>query len=816
MVNSGNTGFLNLDTSKMNFYVGGGSASNLKMSITNAGNVGIGDTGPSTKLQVSTDSPTNNVAVQIGDGWVGNSAYHKAGGLLLISGTSQNSTQTGAGIAFQTRNTANTNYWKSSIIMDRDGAMKFTLGGAGTVAGSEDITILSGGNVGIGTTSPVQKLQVNGSVYSNGGEFFVNTNSGITAVGNLLFKGHDGSSYFEGMRLESTGNVGIGTTSPTLGKLQVAGRGYFGPVGTGNATTKAEVISNAVLRLKPHDSNSTSLSFASMNNGDTIGLQTTNGPGTANWNVALSPFGGRVGIGTSGPSALLDIGGGDGTPNGTQFQAVIKATGARTLYLDAGDSSAASMWWGKGNTPQFALDSLSGGGAGFWTYTGSWNQRMTILSGGNVGIGSTSPGYKLDIKNTSSEDSNMALRNSGTGHAGIYFDGSNGDLVGSDYAWIGQRNSTLKFEINTAASGGNIHLIPQSGNGVVEVSGKVVANNHGEFAGALRVTETGTAQHILIGNQDSAGTNKPGMIRGVNGELKFGYGSSWSSEGGTMTDTLVLDASNLATFANRVTLGSGTTGTPYDGNTFLHVKGTTRSIVQQSSTSDAYYMFGDAAANNAAWVGYTHTNGNLELHAQTSVSIDKNTSITGDLTVSGTLTAQEFRTELTTTTILYDSGSTKFGDTSDDNHDFTGSLNVQGNVEHTGLTMTSGTDIDQLYTTTKSMTLTTNWQDTGINGTDLTTGTYVVAVYAHDHAVGGGHYYETYSGTMTWYHNDTNDTTSDEILLHKAGHHSGSRNIYLRTKRTATADTDDLKLQIAHSATCTGNSDYVFKFRRLI
>ena len=130
--------------------------------------------------------------------------------------------------------------------------------------------------------------------------------------------------------------------------------------------------------------------------------------------------------------------------------------------------------------------------------------------------------------------------------------------------------------------------------------------------------------------------------------------------------------------------------------------------------------------------------------------------------------------------------------------------------------MTSGTDIDQLYTTTKSMTLTTNWQDTGINGTDLTTGTYVVAVYAHDHAVGGSHYYETYSGTMTWYHNDTNDTTSDEILLHKAGHHSGSRNIYLRTKRTATADTDDLKLQIAHTATCTGNSDYVFKFRRLI
>ena len=42
-----------------------------------------------------------------------------------------------------------------------------------------------------------------------------------------------------------------------------------------------------------------------------------------------------------------------------------------------------------------------------------------------------------------------------------------------------------------------------------------------EVAGALRVTESGTAQHILIGNQDSSGTDKPAMIRGVNGPITF-------------------------------------------------------------------------------------------------------------------------------------------------------------------------------------------------------------------------------------------------------------------------------------------------------
>ena len=88
------------------------------------------------------------------------------------------------------------------------------------------------------------------------------------------------------------------------------------------------------------------------------------------------------------------------------------------------------------------------------------------------------------------------------------------------------------------------------------------------------------------------------------------------------------------TITGATTIGPGTTGDPYDASTFLHVKGTTRSIVQQSSTSDAYYMFGDAAANNAAWIGYSHTAGNIEIHAQTSVTIDKKTTITGNIVAS--------------------------------------------------------------------------------------------------------------------------------------------------------------------------------------
>ena len=52
------------------------------------------------------------------------------------------------------------------------------------------------------------------------------------------------------------------------------------------------------------------------------------------------------------------------------------------------------------------------------------------------------------------------------------------------------------------------------------------------------------------------------------------------------------------------------------------------------------------------------------------------TTIDGDLTVGGIVTAQEFHTEFVSASIIYQSGSTKFGDSSDDVHQFTGSVNI--------------------------------------------------------------------------------------------------------------------------------------------
>jgi cytoskeletal protein CcmA (bactofilin family) len=82
--------------------------------------------------------------------------------------------------------------------------------------------------------------------------------------------------------------------------------------------------------------------------------------------------------------------------------------------------------------------------------------------------------------------------------------------------------------------------------------------------------------------------------------------------------------------------------------------------------------------------------GSLKVTVDTTVgrdvTIGRNTVISGSLTVNGDavvfgkITAQEFRTELINASVVYESGSTKWGDTANDFHDVTGSLNISGSL----------------------------------------------------------------------------------------------------------------------------------------
>ena len=120
---------------------------------------------------------------------------------------------------------------------------------------------------------------------------------------------------------------------------------------------------------------------------------------------------------------------------------------------------------------------------------------------------------------------------------------------------------------------------------------------------------------------------------------------------------------------------------------------------------------------------------------------------------------------------------------------------------------------NNLTTITKSLNVTQAWMDTGITSTNLpANGTYIVQVQvsAND---GTGNMWHCYnSGVMSWYRDSTNDTDTDEIILHRSGHAYG-KTIYLRTVMQSSGV---LKLQIGASAGIGAAYTYTFKFKRII
>lgn len=123
-------------------------------------------------------------------------------------------------------------------------------------------------------------------------------------------------------------------------------------------------------------------------------------------------------------------------------------------------------------------------------------------------------------------------------------------------------------------------------------------------------------------------------------------------------------------------------------------------------------------------------------------------------------------------------------------------------------------DFSRVISIQKQIKLTTDWQDTGIAGNNLETGTYVVQVSGFN-ASYTSLYSETYSGIMTWYASETNSDNYSEIFLHNAGHADNSNAIYLRTSRRAYGN-GVLHLQIACKVAASGTDTLTFKFRRLI
>ena len=225
------------------------------------------------------------------------------------------------------------------------------------------------------------------------------------------------------------------------------------------------------------------------------------------------------------------------------------------------------------------------------------------------------------------------------------------------------------------------------------------------------------------------------------------------------------------------------------------------------------YSAGSPVVTSATLGNY----GVSQITAGTDTSI--NTS-TGNVTISNTSTLQTITNRGATTTNAINISNTTVASSTT-----TGALQVAGGVgignnlyiggtlSHTGLTPTIGLNIDQVYTTSTSLTLSTAWQNTNIVSTVLTTGSYMVQVLANDSAQGGGQVNTYYTGIMSWYSGATNETSYDEIILHRAGSVSSTGTIFLQVLR---AISGTMSLQIAGTTANASTSTYNFSFRRMI
>ena len=340
-----------------------------RMRITSGGNVGIGTTSPSHKLDV-TSGAYDQVQWTRTSG-VSGYLYSDSAGAGIYSGASFSQ----AGI-----------YLKPNISMDF------------RVNGSQRMFINSSGQVGIGTSSPSSRLTIKSNTTSGQGgnlvldregdrathqnylvfqstdntdEIYIGTaaNSSVATFGarqgDMVF---ETGSYTERMRIDSNGRVGIGTTS-----IGTQSNLYLG------ASSSNE---GGQITLQKATGGTLAAHIDAYTSGGTDFMRVLSGTDTA---TTAAPFvfnltSTRLGIGTTSPSTKLHV----------------HATSGDGLVRITGDNIINSGGTIKGFNNGLAFNVAPSGG-------GSEIEAIRIQGNGNVGIGLTTVTDKLDVTTSASQ-----------------------------------------------------------------------------------------------------------------------------------------------------------------------------------------------------------------------------------------------------------------------------------------------------------------------------------------------------------------------------------------------------------------------------
>jgi hypothetical protein len=514
-------------------------SSNLFWDATNT-RLGIGLTNPQRRLEVYSATADSHIrisgdapSVSMGDSIIGGSYQAKFGlatsngqyAAAAVAGDFVILSQTGATI-FMTSATEKmrvTSAGRMLLGTTTESTYIFDAVGTARITGN---TIISAGSLGIGTTSPARLLHIKAGTGATGA---IRVDSDNGNVANILEVPTNGDWSFntnsqEVMRLSNAngGRVGIGTSSPSStltvsGSISGSGAVYFKGI---TSATQTNIVGIDTTTGQLYYQTTSSLSVGSASYAATASNVlggTTNY--LARWTSATTlgigvtyDNGTSVGIGTTSPRATLDVNG--------------------ALIIQASNNLSWGNVYGAG-VPTIAAVSGSSAFMAFYPAGTTSGESVRITSGGNVGIGTTSPGNLLSVAG------NISLASAGF----LGFTGAT-TLTTSNYALYG---SSINTYVNVA-TGGSVGL-NIGNNSILTITGSNVGigttspNSILEISQAtpiFRIQASATDQFHGIEFRQAAGFDASIKQLPVSGEFRIANGRDaiWGGFITLYTDTV--------------------------------------------------------------------------------------------------------------------------------------------------------------------------------------------------------------------------------------------------------------------------------------